>query len=477
MIFDKAASHDAAEKAFDMQTLTFPARLRKLWGGQGSLRQHLAQAAAGSAALALSSKLLMLLTSVLLARWMGAADYGVYATAMALVLLLTVPTGLGLPTLVIRLLAAYRVHQQWGLMRGLLVRGNQAVLGASLVMALIAGAVIWRLGDWLGLAHTAVYILAMALIPLTALGAMRSAALRGLHHVILGQLPENLVVPALFLALAAGWWLMLGGSAKLSPELAILARLLATAAAFGVGVVLLLRRIPAAVRRAAPEYQPHAWARAALPLLFIAGINIVNGQTDILMLAALRGSASAGVYQAAVRGAELVAFSLVIVNMAIQPSLARLHAAGDKARLQRLATWGARSATAAALPLAVVMIFWGRPIMAAVFGASFTRGAIALAILSAAQLVNAFTGPANSLLDMTGHQDDTLKAMAVGVFTNVALNALLIPSWDIAGAAVATGASLIVWNLLLVILVRRRLGLDATALGLIANNFRNNKET
>lgn len=457
-----------------MQTLTFTARLRNLWGGQGTLRQHLAQAAAGSAALALSSKLLMLLTSVLLARWMGVEGYGVYATAMALVLLLTVPTGLGLPVLLVRLFASYRVHQQWGLMRGLLIRGNQAVLGASLVMALIAAAAIWGLEDRLGLVHTAVYILALALIPLTALSAMRSTALRGLHHVILGQLPENLVMPALFLALVAGWWLALGGSAALSPELAILARIVATAAAFGVGAALLLRRIPATVRRAAPEYQPRAWARAALPLLFIAGINIINMQTDILMLAALRGSASAGVYQAAVRGAELVAFALVIVNMTIQPSLARLHAAGDKARLQRLATWGARSAAAAALPLAAVMILWSGPIMAAVFGADFARGAIALAILSAAQLVNAFTGPANSLLDMTGHQNDTLKAMVAGVVTNVALNALLIPRWDIAGAAIATATSLIVWNLLLVILVRRRLGVNATAIGRTRQPFHRN---
>jgi O-antigen/teichoic acid export membrane protein len=110
------------------------------------------------------------------------------------------------------------------------------------------------------------------------------------------------------------------------------------------------------------------------------------------------------------------------------------------------------------------MILWGSPIMAAVFGADFSRGAIALAILSAAQLVNAITGPANSLLDMTGHQNDTLKATIAGVLANVTLNALLIPRWDIAGAAIATGASLILWNVLLVILVRRRLGVDATFL-------------
>lgn len=450
----------------EVQTLTFANRLRGLWGGQGTLRQHLARAAAGSAALALSSKLLMLLTSVVLARWMGVAGYGVYATAMALVLLLTVPTGLGLPTLVIRLLASYSAHQQWGRMRGLLIRGNQAVLGASLLMVCLAASMIWTFADRLSPDKAAAFFLALPLIPLIVLGAMRSAALRGLHHVVLGQLPENLIMPGLFLALVGGGWFVHGGSSPLSPEYAIGARLIAVAVTFGVGAVLLLRHLPPAVRQARPEYELRTWARSALPLLFIAGINIINMQTDILMLAALRGSASAGVYQAAVRGAELVAFSLVIANMAIQPSLARLYATGDTARLQRLVTWSARGATAAALPLAAIMILWGGPIMAAVFGADFARGAIALAILSGAQLVNAFTGPANSLLDMTGHQDDTLKAMIVGVLANVILNALLIPRWDIAGAAIATGSSLIIWNMLLVSMVRRRLELDASVFGL-----------
>ena len=103
--------------------------------------------------------------------------------------------------------------------------------------------------------------------------------------------------------------------------------------------------------------------------------------------------------------------------------------------------------------------------MTTIFGSEFTRGAIALAILSAAQLVNAFTGPANSLLNMTGHEDDQLKAMTVGVAINAALNALLIPRWDIVGAAIATGTSLIVWNILLVRMVRNQLGLNATASG------------
>lgn len=459
-----------------MPAVTLTTRLRSLWGNDGSLRHHLARAAAGSAVLAVSSKVLMLVTSVLLARWMGAESYGVYATALALSLLLTVPTGLGLPVLVIRLLASYRAHQQWELMHGLLVRGNQAVLGVSLLTAGLAAVVLWAWADRLGVDKAIAYGLALLLIPLTALGAMRSAALRGLHHVILGQLPESLIMPGLFLGLLAGGWFAAGGLSSLSPEYAILARVIATAVAFGIGAALLFKRIPPAVREAAPEFDLHAWARSALPLLFVAGINVINAQTDILMLAALRGSESAGIYQAATRGAELVAFSLVIVNMAIQPSIARLYATGDMARLQRLITLSARAATAMALPFAIAAIVWGNSIMAAVFGNDFTRGAVALGILATAQLINAVTGPANSLLNMTGHEDDQLKAMIVGVVINVALNALLIPRWDIAGAAIATGISLIVWNLLLVILVKRRLGLYATARILAKLNGSKRKE-
>lgn len=447
-----------------MQTLTISTRLRSLWGSQGSLRQHIARAGLGGAALAISSKLLMLLTSVVLARWMGVEGYGRYATAMALSLLLSVPTGLGLPILVIRLLASYRVHQQWGLMRGLLTLGNRAVLGAALATSSLAAVFICALADRLGSQNALAYGFALILIPLTALGAMRSAALRGLHHVILGQLPENLIMPGLFLALTAGWWMAQGDTTGLTPLWAILARIAATAVAFTVGAMMLRRCIPDPVRRASPHYMPRTWARAAFPLLFIAGINVINMQTDILMLAAIRGSESAGIYQAATRGAELVAFSLVIVNMAIQPSLARLYAAGDMARLQRLTIMSARAATATALPLATAMIVWGGSIMAAVFGSEFTRGAVALAILSAAQLVNAFTGPANSLLNMTGHEVDQLKAMTVGVLINIVLNALLIPHWDIVGAAVATGTSLIVWNVLLVALAGQRLHIYPTAI-------------
>ena len=50
---------------------------------------------------------------------------------------------------------------------------------------------------------------------------------------------------------------------------------------------------------------------------------------------------------------------------------------------------------------------------------------------------------------MTGHVRDSAIGMTMGDVVNLILNALLFPRWEIEGAAVATGISLVVWSLFL----------------------------
>ena len=446
-----------------MNAAALIARLRRLATGGSPLRRQLAGGAAGSIVLSFSSKGLMLLASILLARWLGADGYGVYASAMAVLLFLGVPTTLGLPNLVIRLLASYRVQEEWGLMRGLMQRVNLIVLLLAILLSGSGALVVWALDERITPVHAHTLLWALALLPLITLGALRAAALRGLHHVVLGQLPESLVMPGLFVALLAVW--SLAGSA-LTPEIAVALRFAAVAAAFAVGAWLLLRRLPVQVRHATSHYDTANWARATVPLLFLGGMGIINTQTDVLMLAAIQGSESAGVYQATARGAELVALSLVVVNVTIQPAISRLYAAGEMQRLQRLLTAAARGALAIALPAALVLALFGRPILGLVFGQEFERGALCLAILCGAQVFNAGAGSVGAILNMTGYERDSAIGMGLGALTNVGLNAALVPLWDIEGAALATGLSLLVWNVVLAIRVRQRLALDSTALGI-----------
>lgn len=447
-----------------MSMTTATKKIRNFIVGGSALRRHLMRAAAGSLALSLSSKILMLLTSILLARWLGAESYGFYVSSMAVLTLLSVFATLGFPTLVIRLFSSYRAHQEWSLMRGLLERSNQLILIASIALAGLGAAIVWMISDNLAPAYMHSLWWAMALLPIIALGALRSALLRGLHFVVLGQISENLLTPGLFVVFITAWiGLTLDSSPELTPEIAMASRFTATAISFLVGAWLLIRRLPREIRSSVPRYEMENWARSAIPLLFIVGIGIIGSQVNMLMLSGMQSAESAGIYQVTTRGGELVAFSLVVVNMAIQPTISRLYSLGEVKNLQRVLTIAARGTLALAAPLAIILGIFAEPLLGTVFGPEFKRGALSLTILCIAQVIAAASGSVGQILYMTGHERDASIGVFVGFAVNIISSLLLIPIWDIAGAATATALSIISCNLVLAILVRKRTGLNSTA--------------
>lgn len=436
---------------------------RPSWLGYilGSLRTELAVASLRSLALIVASKLLVLLSSILIARWLGADGFGVYASLVAAALVLGVIAQLGLPTLLIRNLPVYEVREKWGLMRGLLQRSNSVVVASSLILAGIALAIAWNVGDGLSDTRGAAWLWAAALIPIASLNTMSASGLRGLRRVVSAQVSDALIIPGLLFLLVGAWW-VLGdrlGLDELSPDAAIALRFAVTAVAFLVGTALLVKYLPPAVRNARPAYDNANWMRAALPLFFLASATIITTQTDVLMLFALQSNASAGVYQTAARGAELITFSLLVVSGVVQPTISRLHELGDLDRLQNVVTGAARFALVLALPVALGLAVFAEPLLELVYGAEFSRGAVCLMILSAAQVVNVSAGLVAQILIMTGHVRDAAIGMTLGAVVNVILNALLIPRWEIEGAAVATGISLVVWSIFLSGRVKTKTGL------------------
>ena len=74
---------------------------------------------------------ILYLSQVVLARWMGGFEYGIYVFVWTWVLVLSGVSHLGLPTAMIRLLPEYLQRGEHGLLRGLLLGGRAvAVLSA-----------------------------------------------------------------------------------------------------------------------------------------------------------------------------------------------------------------------------------------------------------------------------------------------------------------------------------------------------------
>ncbi|MCO1600969.1 flippase [Desulfosporosinus nitroreducens] len=426
--------------------------------GEG-LFANLLRASIASIALKLFYTIATLAINIILARIMGAEGYGIYSYALALTTIIAIPAQIGLPTLLTRNIAAYQIKEQWGLMRGILRFSNEVVILISLVFVFIAG--VWAYMGHYDVVRTTTFAWALLLVPLIALGSLRGATLCGLRRVFWGQLPDQLILPGVFLV-----FILIGLFKKIniSPSMAITMQVIAAFLAFIIGSWFLLRFLPVKAKEILPEYDKRTWIRSILPLSFLAGMQIINNQTGIVMLGIFAPAADVGVFRVVVQGSSLVAFTLSAMNMALAPNFSRLYTVGDHERLQRAVTGSSRAILLTGVFVASIFIPFGHYILGYVFGEEYIRGYVAFSILCLGQLVNAGSGSVGYLLNMTGHERDTAIGVTVAAIVNIAFCFAFIPILGINGAALANTTTFFVWNVILVQQVYRRIGIISTAI-------------
>jgi len=179
----------------------------------------------------------------------------------------------------------------------------------------------------------------------------------------------------------------------------------------------------------------------------------------------LRQSQDAGLYSVSARAAGVVSFVLVAATYPLSPLLARLNAAGEHDQLRRIVRISAVAIFAASIPIATCILVFAKPLLG-LFGTEFAGGQTALAILVAGQLVFTATGLAGVVLVMTGREGLLVTGAAVAAVSNVTLNAVLIPTFGLNGAAVGTTISSIAGNVCFVYYARRRAGVPSSAVWL-----------
>lgn len=460
-------SSDTSTTLLILEANEYTRRLARTLFGRSqtnSLEKRLARGVIGSFGLRVSLTGFSFLISLILARSLGATEYGVYAFILAWVNFLCILVLAGLDNVVIREVAASQAQSAWGVVRGLLRWSNLVVLALSVVIGLLAAVTAWGFARKVNWAQLPAFLIALTLLPLMALTRIRQAAMQGLQHVVAGQLPEAVIQPAIFIGLILASHSLLGLALRARTALTLYA--IAAGVGLLVGAVVLHLRISQRSKLVTPIYRPSEWIASALPLLLVNGMSVINTQGPILLLGAMKGAQTAGLYAIATRVADLIAFGLISVNLALAPVVARLWAQRDISRLQQMVTKSVRAALIFTLPVAAALIIFGGTVLS-LFGGEFRQARSALAILIVGQLVNVAMGSVGLLLVMAGHEREVAFATGVCVVLNITLNLIMIPSLGVMGTALAVAASMIVWNVLVAVWVYRRLGIHPTALGKI----------
>jgi O-antigen/teichoic acid export membrane protein len=260
-------------------------------------------------------------TQILLARWLGVVEYGVYDFAIALSLSLAFIAGLGLPTATLRFIAQYRVQKDWAHLRGMMRGGWQQTLLASMIVALISSALLQGLNAYQGIDYSTSLFLGIWLMPVVSLMSFQQNVIRGFQNITLAFAPGLFYYPLLLTVIAALWRSQWSLSGTILVGLSIPSMLLILL----VQLLQFRRSLAPEIYQAAPAYDYGQWWRVALPLLLSDGSSVLLNQTDTLMLGTMLDAKAVGIYSAALKTSTWVSFILAAVNAIAAPMFASLY--------------------------------------------------------------------------------------------------------------------------------------------------------
>ena len=385
---------------------------------------------------------LSFLSTMILARLLGAENFGVYKFSITILNLATLLTTLGFPSLIIREAAIYRSKNEWKLLRGLFVFSRNIAVILSLGVLVFFLSIKIYSQNKVGFAFDDIWLLVLIALPLVSFNKLSQAFISSYDFAYLSQISSGVLSPIILVTLS--YTLFSLSSLKISDVFYIY--FLASLCAFLLNVFLVKKTSPTPKNTThSSAFKSKEWLSSAIVLMSLSAVYTVNSQIDIVMLGVLSDSANVGIYAVSNRITTLLVFFLSSANLVIAPSLARFYASGERKKTAKILAKVTRISFIFSIVSVVALSVFGGKILST-FGGEYAVGYWVLLILGLSQLVNSASGPVSLLMNMSGHEKTSLAMFTVSFFINLLLNYFLIPRMGIYGAAIATSCSMVAWN-------------------------------
>jgi O-antigen/teichoic acid export membrane protein len=405
-----------------------------------------------------SANVLQYLAQLVMARVLGVDDFGTYTYAITWSRIAGDVCDLGATSSSLRLLPEYTVQERWSLSAGVLQRSRQVALAVGGLVALVASVAVLAVTGWSP--TTRVLIPALVLVPVVTLIELQTSLIRAFERVFRAFFPWLVFQP---LVLIAGFAAAYAAGAHIDAVGAVAL----TAVSFGLTVLLQVRwlaqAVPPPAKATRPAFAHREWARVSLPIFGSNLVQSVFSRVDIVMVGILISSREAGIYSVAMRAGMLAGLlqSAICANLA--PRMSALFWADRHEELDGLVLTAVRWVFLPTVVLTAGLVVFAGPALR-IFGKPFGAGSTVLVIIAVCQLVGVGAGPVGWLLNMTGHQNETAVVFGLTAVVTVVAYLVLIPWLGLTGAALANGGAVVVRNLALNQVARRRLGLRISVL-------------
>ena len=423
---------------------------------------RLAQLVAGKVFLVrIGSALLALVSQVLLARWMGKFEFGIYIYVWTWVLMIGALSDVGLSSAARRFIPEYTELKSLDRLRGFLSGSRWLAFGIASAIGLAGAIGVTALTPWLD--HFVVLPLYLACVSIPIYGLVQVQA-----GIAQSYDWPNLALTPFFIWRQLAITVLMGAAYLFGvPTDAVTAMIAAVATTWAVTIgqlVTLDRRLKSKVPDGPKQYEARVWLATSIPIFVVEGFYLLLTYVDILALEHFRTPDEVALYYAAARLLAIVAFVHFAVAGATTHKFTQHHVSGDKERLASFFAETIKWTFWPSLAACALILACGRPLLG-LFGADFKSGYGVMFILAAGMLARAAVGPAERLLNMLGERKQCAFIYAAAFAINLGLCAMLIPRLGIAGAAVSTSSAMAAESIMLYLVARRRLGFHVFILG------------
>lgn len=415
-----------------------------------------AQRIAGTAfVIRVTGAVVIFLSQILLARWMGASEFGIYIYAWTWLQLVGDIIHLGLPLSAQRIIPEYTQKNEMDGLRGFIAGSRWMVFASATSVALIGAALVSWLTPVLDHGTVMPLYLACVALPFYALSQILDATARAYNAIGIALLPPFVLRP-LLLIVAMGFAHSAGLTQDATTGMAAFA--LATWTTSLLQLVFLQRCVRRNVPSGPHSYHLTEWLKTSAPMFAVWASYMLLLYVDVLVLRQFQPPDVVAHYYAAAKTLALVAFIHFAVSAAVAHRFAAHHVAGDRDALAKLAASTVRWTFWPSLLAIAGVLALGKPILW-LFGPGFGDAYPLMFVLAIALLARAAVGPAERVLNMLGEQHRcALVYVSMFVFNLAGCVAVAGP-YGSTGVAWVISTGAVIEAALLFLIAKRRLGL------------------
>ena len=309
-------------------------------------------------------------SQILLARWMGGSDYGVYVYVWTWVLLLGSMMDFGISASAQKIIPEYRTSGEHALLRGFLSGSRWITFAVSSIVSLLLAGVVKGLSPWIDANAIVPLYIGCLTLPAFVVANTQDGIARSHDWMRLGLMPQFIVRQSLIIGLTAGAFVLgfnLGATAAMG----------ASAAAVWIAMIgqmiVLNRRLGGHIEPGPKAYDFRGWLAVSLPILLVESFYLLLSYTDVLVLQQFRSSEEVGVYFAVVKTLALVSFIHYAMAATTAHRFAEYHALGDKPRLSAYVAHAIQWTFWPSLAATILLLALGKPLLW-LFGPQFVVG-------------------------------------------------------------------------------------------------------